>query len=614
MKKTVSIIVGLVFLLSAFSGCTTNDGSTVQSDSTSENQTVQVTDASFNNSDADMFSDRDFEVGYDESSCVNIVLSGDSVTATSDSVKISGSTVTLTEEAEYVLSGELNDGSVIVNAQDNSKLHLVFNGVNINSSDSAPLNIINADKVFVTLVEGTQNTLSNGGTFKTTDESNIDGVVFSKSDITFNGSGSLEVTSPAGNGIVGKDDLVITSGNYTVNCASHGLDANNSVRIANASITVDSGKDGIHCENSEDGELGYVYFSSGAFKTESEGDGISASNYVHIKDGSFDILTGGGSENGSKQSSDNYGGFMGGGHGGIDVGGSNGMGGMNRPMSFTDATSDTDTYTDESTSMKGIKSSGSMLIENGEFNIDSADDAVHSNLSVTVNGGTFQVASGDDGFHADENLTIYSGVINITECYEGLEALNVNVAGGDIKLKATDDGLNAAGGTDSSGTGGRGGDMFGGHGGMMGGNGSSNGSVVISGGTLYINSSGDGIDANGTLEISGGYTTVVGPTQGDTATLDYDKSATISGGTFIGTGASGMAQTFSQSSQGLISLSVGNQSAGTTVNLKDSDGNTIITFSPELSFAVLIISSPDIVSGQTYAVEVGSYSGEFQAQ
>lgn len=614
MKKTVSIIVGLVFLLSAFSGCTTNDGSTVQSDSTSENQTVQVTDASFNNSDADMFSDRDFEVGYDESSCVNIVLSGDSVTATSDSVKISGSTVTLTEEAEYVLSGELNDGSVIVNAQDNSKLHLVFNGVNINSSDSAPLNIINADKVFVTLVEGTQNTLSNGGTFKTTDESNIDGVVFSKSDITFNGSGSLEVTSPAGNGIVGKDDLVITSGNYTVNCASHGLDANNSVRIANANITVDSGKDGIHCENSEDGELGYVYFSSGAFKTESEGDGISASNYVHIKDGSFDILTGGGSENGSKQSSDNYGGFMGGGYGGMDIGGPNGMGGMNRPMSFTDATSDTDTYTDESTSMKGIKSSGSMLIENGEFNINSADDAVHSNLSVTVNGGTFQIASGDDGFHADENLTIYSGVINITECYEGLEALNVNVAGGDIKLKATDDGLNAAGGTDSSGTGGRGGDMFGGHGGMMGGNGSSNGSVVISGGTLYINSSGDGIDANGTLEITGGYTTVVGPTQGDTATLDYDKSATISGGTFIGTGASGMAQTFSQSSQGVISLSVGNQSAGTIINLKDSDGATMLTYSPELSFAVLIISSPDIVSGETYAVEIGSYSGEFQAQ
>ncbi len=614
MKKIVSIIVGLAFLLSAFSGCTTNDGSTVQSDSTSENQTVQVTDASFNNSDADMFSDRDFEVGYDESTCINIVLSGDNATATSDSVKISGSTVTLTEEAEYVLSGELNDGSVIVNAQDTSKLHLVFNGVNINSSDSAPLNIINADKVFVTLVEGTQNTLSNGGEFKTTDENNIDGVIFSKSDITFNGSGSLEITSPAGNGIVGKDDLVITSGNYTVNCAAHGLDANDSVRIANANITVDSGKDGIHCENSEDGELGYVYFSSGTFKTESEGDGISASNYVHIKNGLFDILAGGGSENGSKQSSDNYGGFMGGGHGGMDVGGSNGMGGMNRPMSFTDATSDTDTYTDESTSMKGIKSSGSILIENGEFNINSADDAVHSNLSVTVNGGTFQVASGDDGFHADENLTIYSGVINITECYEGLEALNVNVAGGDIKLKATDDGLNAAGGTDSSGTGGRGGDMFGGPGGMMGGNGSSNGSVVISGGTLYINSSGDGIDANGTLEISGGYTTVVGPTQGDTATLDYDKNATISGGTFIGTGASGMAQTFSQSSQGVISLSVGNQSAGTTINLKDSDGNTIITFSPELSFAVLIISSPDIVSGETYAVEIGSYSGEFQAQ
>ena len=144
----------------------------------------------------------------------------------------------------------------------------------------------------------------------------------------------------------------------------------------------------------------------------------------------------------------------------------------------------------------------------------------------------------------------------------------------DIKLVASDDGLNAAGGTDSSGTiGGRDG-MFGGGGksgmgGGFGGMSSGNGSIVISGGNLYINSSGDGLDANGTLEITGGYTVVVGPTQGDTATLDYDKSGIITGGTFIGTGASGMAQTFSDSKQGVIAVSVGNQAAGTQIILKD---------------------------------------------
>ena len=130
---------------------------------------------------------------------------------------------------------------------------------------------------------------------------------------------------------------------------------------------------------------------------------------------------------------------------------------------------------------------------------------------------------------------------------------------------------------------------------------------------LYINSSGDGMDANGTLEISGGYTIVVGPTQGDTATLDYDKSATITGGTFIGTGAQGMAQTFSDSEQGVVAISVGNQSAGTKIVLKDKSGKTIIEHSPELNFAVVILSSPNIKKGESYTLTVGSESGEFKA-
>jgi hypothetical protein len=200
-----------------------------------------------------------------------------------------------------------------------------------------------------------------------------------------------------------------------------------------------------------------------------------------------------------------------------------------------------------------------------------------------------------------------------------LEALHIDVQGGNIQLVANDDGLNAAGGVDQSGTkGGRDG-MFGGPGGMGGGrpgggmSAHSNGSIQISGGTLYVNASGDGIDANGTLEITGGHTTVAGPTRGDTATLDYDQSATISGGTFIGTGASGMAQTFSDSRQGVVAVSVGNQPAGTEIVLKDAMDNTLITYQPELDFAVVILSSPDIVKGQTYTITVGSQCGEFEA-
>lgn len=172
---------------------------------------------------------------------------------------------------------------------------------------------------------------------------------------------------------------------------------------------------------------------------------------------------------------------------------------------------------------------------------------------------------------------------------------------------ASDDGLNAAGGTDSSGMGGRGNDMFGP------GNTSSNGSIIISGGTLYIQASGDGIDANGTLEITGGYTTVCGPTTGDTATLDYDISGGITGGTFIGTGSSRMAQTFTSATQGVIAVHVGSQTAGTTITLSDSNGNILLTTTPDLPYEVIILSSPEMVSKETYTITVGESSEKFTA-
>lgn len=610
MKRWIPVAFALIWLLSVFTGCgdtaPTDSDSHVSGDTETSADTSGQTGTNPVQADTDVFTERDYKTDYDESGSVLIQLNGSTAAATSDSVRISGTTITITEDAVYRISGTLDDGMIIVNVPDTAKLQLVFDGVSIHSETSAPLYILEADKVFVTLADGTENTLSNGGTFIAIDDNNIDSVIFSKQDLTLNGSGSLTVTSPAGHGIVSNDDLVITGGTYTITSASHGLKANDSVRITGeTAVTIDAGKDGIHAENSDDASLGFVYISNGTMNIEAEGDGISAGAYMQIEDGTFQILAGGGSENGSHESSDSWGGFRGGSRGGGQPG---------------QSLSATTTADDSSTSMKGLKSTGNLWITNGRFTVDSADDAVHSNASIAVNGGIFEIASGDDAFHADETLTITAGTINITESYEGLEALHVSVQGGDITLVASDDGLNAAGGTDSSGlTGGRDGMFGGGPGGMGGGPGggggmsSSNGSITISGGTLHIQASGDGIDANGSLTISGGYTVVVGPTQGDTATLDYDTTAVITGGTFIGTGASGMAQTFSDQEQGVVSVNVGNQAAGTTVTLADQSGNTLITYTPELSFAVVILSSPDLVSGETYTMTVGSISREFEA-
>ena len=605
MRKTISILLILAFLLAGCSNTAKPEASVPGSTPASEGiadlgeETVSTepVQADFSKTDGDMFTERDSRAAYDASKAVAIQLSGTTATASSDSVQINGSTVIIKEEATYVICGSLS-GMLVVDAPDTAKLQLVFNGVDITSESSAALYILEADKVFVTLADGTENTLSNGGSFVAIDDNSIDGALFSKQDLTLNGSGSLTVTSPAGHGIVCKDDLAFTGGSYVVHSASHGLDANDSVRIAAGDFTIDAGKDAIHCENTDDTAKGFVYMSGGTIEAEAEGDGIAASAYMQIEGGSIDLLVGGGSENGSKAQSDGFGGFMGGRPGG---------------RGFENSAEE------NGTSMKGLKASSGLLISGGSIAIDSADDAIHSDASLTINGGTFAIASGDDAIHAEDALTVTAGEIVISESYEGLEALHIEVQGGSIDLTASDDGLNAAGGTDQSGTtggrdgmfgGGRGGRPGGGFGGMSG---NSDGSIKISGGNLLIHSSGDGIDANGSLEISGGYTVVVGPTQGDTATLDYDTSAVITGGTFIGTGAAGMAQTFSDSEQGVIAVQVGSQGAGTQIILQDKNGNTVLSHTPDLSFAVVILSCPEMVKGETYTITVGTQNGSFAA-
>jgi len=547
---------------------------------------------SFDQSD-NMFTDKDNDSEYNESSSVRITLNNDSIECDSSDVKINGKTVTITKENTYIITGNLDDGMIIVNADKNAKPKIVFAGVSINSNSSAPIYIKEADKVFITLATNTENTLSNSGVFIAIDENDIDSVVFSKQDLTFNGSGKLFISSPTGHGIVSKDDLVFTGGVYNITSAYHAIDANDSVRITNSTFTLDAGKDGIHSENNDDSSLGFVFISGGDFNIESEGDGISASSDLQIISGNFDILTGGGRINASRPSSDGWG----------EPGGRpGGPGGRPGGRSSTENT----VAEDSSTSIKAIKASNNLLVEGGTFTIDSADDSVHSNSCIIINGGTFDISAGDDAFHADEILSINNGSINITDSYEGLEALNIIISGGTIRIISADDGINAAGGNDSSGMGGMrpGGDRFG----------ASNGSIVISGGTIYMNASGDGIDANGTLEISGGHITVCGPTKGDTAVLDYDKTAVITGGTFVGTGASMMAQTISSSNQGVIALSVGNQKAGTLVTVTDKQGNELITVEPVLSFQIVIISTPEIKKGDEYTVNVGTLSDIFQAE
>lgn len=549
---------------------------------------------------SDLFSDRDLAGSYQADEATVIVFDGSAVQITGTGAQQSENTVVISEEGTYLLRGTWADGTVQVAADEKAKVQLVLDSVDIHSSTSAAIYVSSADKVFLTLPQGSASTLSGGESFTATEESNIDAVIFSKDDLTLNGTGALTVESPAGHGIVSKDDLTITGGTYQISAASHGLTGKKCICITGAEMDVESGKDGLHASHDENKEKGFVYIQSGTFRLTCDGDGISASAYVQIDGGDFEITCGGGYENGRDHTSNDWGGMGGmggmGGHGGMGGNPGGGMGGNpgGRPRT-TDSTT-------ASSSTKGVKAGGELLIQGGTFRMNTADDAFHSAGCMRISGGEFTVSSGDDGFHSDENLYVTDGTIVIENSYEGLEGICVCISGGNTSITATDDGINAAGGTDSQNTVGPGGRP----GGFQ--TGSSNNQIIISGGTVYIHAGGDGVDSNGSLTMSGGNVTIYGPTVGDTSVLDFETTGVITGGTFVGTGASMMAVSFTQSeNQGVVYVNLGrNISAGTQLTLTDGDGNVIVSATPVDSYAIVILSNAQIVKGQKYTLKIDS--------
>lgn len=686
-NKKIRAMLGAIVLTASMTiiavGCgNTSAGSTETADAVTESQTEAAEASNIDGilDSSDMFTNRDKEIGYDEESAIAINLSDGASTADSDSVVIDGDTITITEEGTYILSGSLTNGQIVVEAE-NAKVQLVLDNADISCETSAAIYVKDADKVFITTTDGSTNTVCTSGEFEAIDDNNIDAAIFSKSDLTLNGAGSLEVTCPNGHGILSKDDLVITSGEYVVDAGKHALSGKDSVRIAGGIFDLTAGRDGIHSENTDEGEKGFVYIENGSFTITSDGDGIDASYVVEIVDGSFDITAGGGYENGEVHTdNDMMGGF--GNMGGQMPDGSTGEGNApsdmtppdgstgeeNAPSGTTnsgtdsitttsadessqdsnmimlstagstisetvdtviadnttdeedtgdsadaaasagaensaDTASSTDTAetsdSDSSTSTKGIKADGTLQILGGDYNINSADDAFHTNSTLEIRDGNMEIATGDDGMHADDTLVISDGDINITESYEGIEGLTITIDGGNISIVSSDDGLNAAGGADSSGFGGMGTDMF-----------ASNDDIwiEINGGYLYILAGGDGVDSNGNLTINGGEVYIDGPSDGGNSAIDYGDNAAayINGGTVVAVGSSDMVEAFDDSSeQAVMSVSVSAGSAGDEIKLLDSDGNELISFTAAKTYDAVIITTADMAQGETYTLVTG---------
>ena len=240
-------------------------------------------------SSSEAFSNRDLSGDYDTAEAVTISLNGTSASAFSASVQISGGTVTITAAGTYILSGTLDNGSIIVNATKDDKIQLVLDGVTIRSETFAAIYVVQADKVFVTLAESSVNTLTNGGSFVQSDDNDVDAVIFAKDDITLNGAGKLVIASPAGHGIVGKDEVTVTGGTYEISSAKCAIRGKDSIAISDGSFTIKAGTDGLHTENNDDDTLGNIYIAGGSFVITAGDDAIHANTLLQIDGGEITV-------------------------------------------------------------------------------------------------------------------------------------------------------------------------------------------------------------------------------------------------------------------------------------------------------------------------------------
>ena len=565
----------------------------------------------------DYFTFRDL-MGTWDATATQIALEGDTAVTASHVVSVEGGTVTILDGGVYVLTGTLDDGQIVVDVKDDEKVQLVLNGVSVTASHSPAILVRQADKVFITLAEGTENTLVNSGGF---DDGTVDAVIWSDEDLTFNGAGTLIIDSPAGKGIDGNDDVKFASGTYVITASGRGVNANDSIRIAGGDFTVITDGTAFRADHDASEALGYIYIWDGSFHIVAGGgavNGDSASDDMAFpgmtdmsmtppgftgeagemptppdftgEDGEMPTPPDFTGEDGEMPAPHDFDGEMPADSGESFQPGQGGMGpgtgGLPNEATVEDTEADTDAG-------KGFKASGDIAILGGTFDLDTADDAFHADQSLLIFDGTVDIASGDDGLHADGSLTLLGGNIDIAQCSEGLEAEVIAILGGNIALKASDDGLNARSSTGDK-------ESFEAQAGVA---------INISGGTLYVNADGDGIDSNGDGAITGGTVVVSGPENSMNGALDYNGTATVSGGTLVAAGASGMAENFSDTptqAAFLISLT----GDGGEISVSDAAGRVILSAQVEKGFQTVVVSSPELSVGETYTVTCGDASAE----
>ena len=477
-KKRQWLLTTTLFISLGLAAC---GSQSVLSQAEANTQTTKTSTTSTTQT-ASYFESSDLTATYDESKASKISLQGTTATVSGDGVTVNGSTVEITKAGTYIVEGTASKVQLKVAAGKEDEVQIVFKNATLKNTE-APLLVDTAKKVILTIANGTKNEVADEST------STVKGAIYSDSDLTINGKGSLTVTGAASNAIKSKDGIRIVDATVTRTAKKHGVAANDFVNVSGATLNLSADEDGIHSDNEDDVLLGNVYLTNTNITVNAGDDGINASNTMLIDEGAT-----------------------------IDV-------------------------------QKSVEGLEARLIHQV--------------------GGTITVKSSDDGLNA-KDWTLESseaqrpGQQTKTVKAEAANAKNLDQAG-DVK-------------------------------------------IVIDGGTLTVDAEGDGLDANGSIEINGGTVVVNGPTSGANAALDYDNNAKLNGGTVLFVDNGGMTMGFgSDSSQAFLMASV-QGAAGATVEVVDSSGKTVASLKASKSFSTVLISSPEIKEGEKYTIKVGSNS------
>ena len=561
--------------------------------------------AAFDESVLDLdYSKRDLDASYDASSATVITLSGDSASVQGTGAQASADGVVISSAGTYVVSGELTDGQLLVDAGDDDKVQLVLAGATIHNEDGPAIYVRNADKCFVTLDAGTENSLSDGSSYALEDDSDEPyATLFSRCDLTLNGSGTLNVTSAYRHAVCSKDDLVVVSGTYNISAVEDGLRGRDCVKIRDGVFAIEAGGDGIKSNKDDKPTKGFVSIDGGTFGIQAGDDAVQGKTLVRLAGGSMTVAA-----NDDAFHSDLEMHLLG---SAIEVGAGDDAFHAETKLTVDDGTVNVTSCYEGYEAEKVYVNGGNTHIVASDDGVnasaaDLSDDADADTVSTTLpNGGTPGVP-GQGGGAAAQNAggQAPAGAPQGGQAPEAAgaqqggqapDAAGAQQGGSAPELRAGD---NAGAAADP---GQQGGDLAAG-GGM--GQADDGCLIQINGGYLVVDSVGDAIDSNGNVEVTGGVLLVSGPTSDGDGAFDYDGSATVTGGTVLMVGSTGMAQNFTSGTQAFAMASASGE-AGQSVCVVDGSGNVVASFTATKRFGMVLASSPAFAEGGEYTLVIG---------